>query len=100
VHHFDLGAKMHEAGLDPEHFDPERFLPSAVESRHRYACIPFGVGPRHCIGEYFAIYEMMLHLNTATRRFRLRRVDGEPVSWEARINLRTAHDIHMRVEKR
>jgi cytochrome P450 len=86
--------------LDAERFDPERFAADAPTSRERRTYIPFAVGPRHCIGEYFAIYEMMLHLNGATRRFRLRPATDEPVSWEARINLRTARDLHMRVERR
>jgi len=85
---------------DAERFDPERFAGGAATAREHRAYLPFAVGPRHCIGEYFAIYEMMLHLNGATRRFRLRPAGDERVRWEARINLRTARDLHMRVETR
>ena len=83
-----------------ESFDPDRFGAGHTEGRHKFAYIPFGAGPRHCIGENFATFEMMLHLNGATRRFRLRPVVPGPVALEARINLRPAQDIHMRVETR
>jgi len=43
---------------------------------------------------------MMLHMNGATRRFRLCEVQSGPVATEARINLRTARELYMRVEKR
>jgi len=81
-------------------FDPGHFEPGRSEGRHKFAYLPFGVGPRHCIGENFSIFEMMLHLNGAARRFRLRPTDTEPVTMEARINLRTTRDIQMMVEKR
>jgi len=84
----------------PDEFDPEHFDPVQVEARHKFIYIPFAAGPRHCIGENFSIHEMMLHLNGATRRFRLRALDSEPVQIEARINLRPAHDLMMRVERR
>ncbi len=84
----------------PEEFRPEHFEPEAVEKRHKFIYIPFAAGPRHCIGENFSIHEIMLHLNTATRRFRLRVADPEPVTIEARINLRPARDLMMRVERR
>ena len=83
-----------------DRFDPGRFEPGRSEARHKFAYLPFGAGPRHCIGENFSIFEMMLHLNGAARRFRLRPTDTEPVTMEARINLRTTRDIQMMVEKR
>ena len=43
---------------------------------------------------------MLLHLNGALRRFKLRPVSPRPVALEARINLRPAQDVHMRVETR
>lgn len=83
-----------------EAFDPERFGAGRADGRPKFAYIPFAAGPRHCIGENFSIFEMMLHLNGAARRFRLRAVAPGPVALEARINLRPAQDIHMRVERR
>ena len=83
-----------------EVFDPGRFGAGREDARPQFAYIPFAAGPRHCIGESFAVFEMMLHLNGAARRFRLRPVAPGPVALEARINLRPAQDIHMRVEKR
>lgn len=83
-----------------DRFDPGRFEPGRGEAGHKFAYLPFGAGPRHCIGENFSIFEMMLHLNGAARRFRLRPTDTEPVTMEARINLRTTRDIQMMVEKR
>jgi cytochrome P450 len=85
---------------DPDVFYPDRFDPALAATRHPYAYLPFGGGPRHCIGENFAIYEIMLHLNAATRRFRLRSVDTDPPAMEARVNLRTARELHMQIEQR
>jgi len=95
----------HPAHWDaPEEFRPERFTREAEETRHRYAYIPFVAGPRHCIGETFAMYEMAMHLSAAARRFRLELyppgAEREPVELEAQINLRTRHDLFMRVARR
>ena len=85
---------------NPERFDPDRFGMTRADRRYRFAYIPFGAGPRHCIGENFAVYEMMLHLQGAVRRVRLIPTEPGPVAMEARINLRPARDLYMRVEKR
>lgn len=85
---------------NPQCFDPARFAPGRAEGRHKFAYLPFGAGPRHCIGENFALYEMILHMNVAARRVRLKPVDAGPAPLEARINLRPARDFLMRVEIR
>jgi enediyne biosynthesis protein E7 len=85
---------------EPEEFRPERFAGADAEERHRFAYIPFAVGPRHCIGENIAMFEMLVHMRTMTRRFRLTRATDEPIEFEAQINLRPRSNLMMTVHPR
>lgn len=85
---------------DPEVFKPERFAPEKEAERSRFAYMPFAAGPRHCIGETFALYEMLMHLYKVARRYRLTYESAEPITLEAQINLRTAKPLYMRLERR
>jgi len=85
---------------EPDRFAPERFAPEHEAERPRFAYMPFAAGPRHCIGEAFALYEMLVHLYKVARRYRLVYVPDKPLELEAQINLRTRHPLHMRLEAR
>jgi len=85
---------------EPELFRPERFDHGADSAAHRFAYIPFSAGPRHCVGETFATYEMAIHVYHAARAFRLRSAQSGPREMEARINLRMREDVLMSVERR
>jgi cytochrome P450 len=85
---------------DPDAFKPERFAPENEAQRPRFAYMPFAAGPRHCIGETFALYEMLMHLYKVARRYRLTYLPTEPVELEAQINLRTKNPLYMRLERR
>jgi len=85
---------------DPDVFWPERFAVEHEAQRPRFAYMPFAAGPRHCIGETFALYEMLMHLFKVARRYRLTYVPDKPLELEAQINLRTRHPLHMRLERR
>jgi enediyne biosynthesis protein E7 len=85
---------------EPEKFRPERFAGADAEERHKFAYIPFSVGPRHCIGENIAMLEMLVHVHAMSRRFRLTRATSEPIELEAQINLRPRSPLLMTVEAR
>ncbi|HVC31007.1 MAG TPA: cytochrome P450, partial [Steroidobacteraceae bacterium] len=85
---------------DPDRFIPERFAPDHESEHPRFAYMPFAAGSRHCIGETFALYEMLMHLHRLARHFRLIHIADEPIELEAQINLRTRHPLHMRLERR
>jgi cytochrome P450 len=85
---------------EPEEFRPERFAGADAEERHKFAYIPFSVGPRHCIGENIAMLEMLVHVHAMSRRFRLTRASSEPIELEAQINLRPRSPLLMTVEIR
>ena len=84
----------------PERFEPERFAPEPAAARHRFAYIPFGAGPRICIGAAFAMAEAMLILATIAQRYRLRLKPGFPVEPQGLITLRPRHGMRMIAERR
>ncbi|MBC8027443.1 MAG: cytochrome P450 [Steroidobacteraceae bacterium] len=85
---------------EPDSFRPERFDAAHEAERPRFAYMPFAAGPRHCIGESLALYEMYMHLYKVARRYRLRYVPERPLELEAQINLRTKHPLMMKLERR
>jgi cytochrome P450 len=73
---------------EPERFDPERFAPAAVARRHRFAYLPFGGGPRICIGSSFAIAEAQVIIAVIAQRYRLPLAPGRLVEPIGLVTLR------------
>lgn len=86
--------------VEPERFDPDRWLPEARASRPRYSYFPFGGGPRLCIGEQFAWMEGILILAVIAQKWKFRLVPGHPVKTQPLITLRPKHGIKMTIEGR
>ena len=84
---------------DPDQFDPDRFGPEAAKHRHRLAYLPFGGGPRICIGMGFSLLEAVAILAKILPRVRLTAI-GEPPIPVAQITLRPRTGMPMSVSKR
>jgi cytochrome P450 len=85
---------------DPERFDPERFMPAAVAQRHRFAYLPFGGGPRICIGSGFALAEAQVIVAMVAQRYRLRLAPDHAVEPIGLITLRPKNGIRVTLEPR
>jgi cytochrome P450 len=85
---------------NPDAFDPSRFLGERRERIDRFAYIPFGAGPRVCIGMPFAIEEAIIILANLLRTFRFELVDGHPVMPQQRVTLRPRGGMKMHVRRR
>jgi cytochrome P450 len=85
---------------DADRFDPERFAPSEVASRSRYAYIPFAAGPHVCVGASMAMLQLIVAVAVLAQRFRFRLVPGRPVEPTAWTNIRPRHGLWMTVEPR
>jgi cytochrome P450 len=83
----------------PERFDPERFRPECSAGRPRFAYIPFGGGPRQCIGNAFALTEMLLILATVAQTYQLQIVSQRPVEPYPMVTLRPRHGIRVTLRK-
>ncbi len=85
---------------NPDAFDPSQFLGERRERIDRFAYIPFGAGPRVCIGMPFAIEEAIIILANLLRTFRFELVDGHPVMPQQRVTLRPRGGMKMHVRRR
>jgi len=85
---------------DPDLFDPSRFLPGDREKIDRFAYLPFGAGPRVCIGMGFALQEATIFLAMILRDFRLELAPGHEVAPVQRITLRPKGGMPMLVRRR
>lgn len=86
---------------EPERFLPERWEGEADRRVPRGAYVPFGIGPRQCIGMDFAWLAATVLLVVLGRRWRLRPVDDRPVEFLPRsITLRPKHGLAMCAERR
>jgi enediyne biosynthesis protein E7 len=84
---------------DPERFDPERFDPARHAGRDRYAYIPFGAGPRFCVGNNLGMMEATIVLATVARDLRLKMVPGYEVVAEPMLTLRARGGLPMTVHR-
>lgn len=84
----------------PEDFQPERFSDAGIRERNRHVYYPFSLGSRRCIGEFFSMVDMQLHIGLLAQHVRLLHVPDRPVSIEPLINLRSRHSILMMPELR
>jgi cytochrome P450 len=84
----------------PDAFDPHRFLGSAQTTIDRFAYLPFGVGPRKCIGSSFALQEATLILAAIVKHFDFQLRPGHAVWPVLRVTLRPANGLPMIVSRR
>jgi len=83
----------------PEAFHPERFEPDAIAARPRHSYIPFGTGPRMCIGRHLAMMEMQLILAMVAQRYRPHLAPGHFVDPKVGTSLRAKGGMWMILER-
>jgi cytochrome P450 len=81
---------------NPEGFDPERFGPERSAARPHGAYLPFGAGPRVCIGNTFALMEMQMIVPTILQQYRLDVMPSPPVAPKATFTLRPMYGVPVR----
>jgi cytochrome P450 len=85
---------------DPDRFDPQRFSPENEKQIMKYAYLPFGGGPRVCIGNAFAMMEARLILATVAQKYRLSVAPGHQVVPDRLFTLRPKYGLKMVATKR
>lgn len=85
---------------NPDDFDPSRFDPTETKRRHRYAFLPFGAGPRVCIGMGLAINECLVVLASLLPAFRFEAASPDLPETRFRVTLRPHGGMPMFVTPR
>jgi cytochrome P450 len=81
----------------PNEFEPERWASESIQRLPKYAYFPFGGGPRQCIGNYFAMMEVVLMMATIGQRFRFSLAEGFQMEVLPVLSLRPKNGIRVRL---
>jgi cytochrome P450 len=84
---------------DPESFDPERFTKSNEKLHPPFTYLPFGGGPRGCIGGNYAMLQILMILSDLLRRYDLHLEPGQTIEARPMVILRPKHGIRMSFTK-
>jgi cytochrome P450 len=82
----------------PEKFMPGRWEPEERKKRHKLSFIPFGAGPRGCLGESFAWSQLIISLALISRSFNLKLHPAQKVIPSSSITLKPKHGMKMILE--
>jgi len=85
---------------NPEQFDPERFNEENSKSIGKYAYLPFGGGPRVCVGNSFAMMELQIAVATIAQHYQLELIPNQQIEPEPLVTMRPKYGIHMRLVAR
>jgi cytochrome P450 len=85
---------------EPQKFDPSRFSPERRPNPDQMIYFPFGAGPRSCIGNHFAMQELMIMTIHFYREFRIVVEDGFRVEPDPLITLRPKYGMRMKLSRR
>ena len=85
---------------EPDAFDPDRYADGAARESLRQAYLPFGMGPRVCLGAAFALQEATLILASLLRGYRLTAVEGHVPQPVGRLTIRSANGVRLRLHRR
>jgi len=84
----------------PDEFIPDRWTPGFIEQLPKFAYFPFGGGPRFCIGNYFAMMEMILLMATIGRRYKLELAPDAKVELYPAMSLRPKTGVRVVINQR
>ncbi len=79
----------------PESFDPERFIKANEKLRTPFTYLPFGGGPRVCIGNQYAMLQILMILSDLLRRYDFQLTPGQTIEARPMVILRPKHGIRM-----
>lgn len=85
---------------NPEAFNPERFTAENSKNRHKCAYIPFGTGPRMCIGKQLAMMTMKIILPSILQRFEIKLAQTRAVEVEALVTLKPKGGMWVTIKSR
>ena len=85
---------------DPDTFKPERFLDNNLDGQHKLAFMPFGGGPRLCIGNHFALMEGHLLLAMMAQCYTMQLIPGHSVEPHTAVTMRPKYGMMAQLERR
>ena len=85
---------------NPDQFDPERFSPEQIAKRSHFSYLPFGAGPRVCIGNNFALFAMQPVLAMTIQAYKMYLISEHLIQPQARILLQPSSNVVMKLQRR